>query len=57
MKLDKEKVISILAVLILGLSMIPILYLARYVHATGDDYDMGRSRMRPGWILIPYGRC
>lgn len=41
MKVDKDKVKSILAVLILGLSIIPIVYLARYVHATGDDYGYG----------------
>lgn len=41
MKVDKDKVKTILAVLILGLSIIPIVYLARYVHATGDDYGYG----------------
>ncbi len=41
MKSDKEKIVAVLSVLLFGLSIIPIIYLARYVHATGDDYGYG----------------
>lgn len=41
MKIGKEKTKAALSILLFGLSIIPVLYLARYVHATGDDYGYG----------------
>lgn len=41
MKINKEKIIELLSLFLLGLSMIPIIYLTKYVHATGDDYGYG----------------
>lgn len=41
MKLDREKSKAVFVVFLFILSILPILYLVQYVHATGDDYGYG----------------
>lgn len=41
MKNNKEKILALLSLFLLGVSIIPVIYLTKYVHATGDDYGYG----------------
>lgn len=48
MKLN-HKVIAVLLLIVLAVSLIPVLYLSGYVHATGDDYGYG-YRTHHAWL-------